>query len=176
MAENLPAKGRLVSDTVKQVFKDRMDELLVDLGRPIVLHLTPSVSDCPNCLYDSIRKRSKNVYSTGNPNPPGALNKPFLRGKKCPVCNGQGVLKTQRRANYTATISTKFKEREVLEAGIGEMDINAIKTSTVIGSYNDILTCELATIDDLEYRPLGKPVKSGLQELIRVKMFWERAQ
>jgi hypothetical protein len=176
MAESLPTKGKLVSDTVKQVFKDRMDELLVDLGRTITLHLAPSVADCPNCSYDSIRKRSKNIYNSANPNPLGSLNKPFTKGKKCPVCNAQGVLKTQRSTTYTATISSKFKEKEVLEAGIGEMDINAVKTSTVIGSYNDILNTKLAIIDDLQYRPLGKPTKSGLQELIRVKMFWERAE
>ena len=176
MAESLPTKGKLVSDTVKKVFKERMDELLVDLGRIITLHLKPSVADCPNCLFDSIRKRSKNIYNSANSNPLGTLNKPFARGKRCPVCSGQGVLRTARRVNYTATISSKFKEKEILEAGIGEMDINAVKTNTVIESFNDMLAAETATIDGLDYRPLGKPIKSGLQELIRVKMYWERAQ
>ena len=175
MAESLPTKGKLVSDTVKQVFKDRMDELLVDLGRTITLHLRPTVTDCPNCLFDSIRKRSKNIYNAANPNPAGPLNKSFARGKRCPVCGSQGVLKTARQVNYTSTISTKFKEREVLEAGIGQLDINAVKTNTVIGSFSDVLEAERATIDGLDYRPLGKPIKSGLQELIRVKMFWELA-
>jgi hypothetical protein len=174
MGESLPTKGKLVSDTVKKVFKDRMDELLVDLGRTITLHLKPVVSDCPNCLFDSIRKRSKNIYNVANSNPPGPLNKTFAKGKRCPVCGGKGVLKTARRATYTATISTKFKEREVLEAGIGQLDINAVKTNTVIESFNDVLEAQQATIDGVDYRPLGKPIKSGLQELIRVKMFWER--
>jgi hypothetical protein len=175
MAESLPNPGNLVSDTVKQVFKERMDELLVDLGRKITLHLKPSVSDCPNCLFDSTRKRSKNIYNSANPNPAGGLNKQFAKGKRCPVCRGKGILQTARTTEYTATISSKFKEEDVLREGIGSFDMNVVKTNTVIESYAEILAAELATIDGLTYTPLGKPVKTGLQELIRVKMFWERA-
>lgn len=176
MAEDLPNPGELVSDEVKQIFEDRMDELLVDLGRTITLKLKPSISDCPNCGYNSTLERSNRIYNTSNPNALGALNKPFLDGQRCPVCNDAGVLKETNEVDYTATISKTPKEHEVLQAGIGRMNPNMVKTNTVIGSYDDIKNCQLAKIDGLYYKPIGEAIKTGLQELIRVKQFWERAE
>lgn len=177
MAENLPNPGRLVTNSVKRVFKVKMDELLSDLGRPIVLNLHPTVSDCPNCTFNSVLGKSNNIYDPLNPNPlNGPLNKVFLDGQRCPVCNGQGTLNIPRTITYTATISKRFTEREILEAKIRKVTPSTIKTTTVIDSFNDINNCDSALIDGLLYRLAGEVSKTGLQQLIRVKAFWDRAE
>lgn len=40
-------------------------------------------TDCPNCIYDGIGKKSANIYQSGGPYP-------FDNGMICPYCNGDG--------------------------------------------------------------------------------------
>jgi hypothetical protein len=173
--ESLPAAGQLVSQAVKDTFSDLLDKLLVDLGREIILVLKPTQSDCPNCGFLLTTGKSNSIYNTSNPNVAGPLNRPFANGQVCPVCNGQGRLKVPRTTNYTATISKKFKARELVEAGIARVDNTVVKTNTVITSLQDIIECTSAIIDGKNYIKLGDPIKTGLQELIRVKMYWKLA-
>lgn len=173
--ESLPQSGLLVSRAVKSTFATLLDQLLVDLGRQILLVLKPTVIDCPNCSYLTATGKSNNIHNASNPNPTGPLNRAFANGQICPVCNGQGKLKTPRTTNYTATISKKFKEREIMEAGIGKFDNTMLKTNTVITSLSDIEECTSAIIDGKNYIKLCPPIKTGLQDLIRIKMYWKLA-
>ena len=92
MAETLPASGSLVSSEIKTIFKDRMDELLVDLGRKITLHLKSTVEDCPNCGFNDATRRSNRKYNSSNPNTlNGPKHRAFSDGQICPICNDQGV-------------------------------------------------------------------------------------
>jgi len=175
MGESLPSAGRLISDTLKQTFEDRMDELLVDLGRKITLHLEPTIEDCPNCGFSSILKRSNNIYNSSNPNALGPLHKVFSDGQNCPVCGSRGVLKTPRSVEYTATIKKTFRDDQI-SSSWASIKNKLAKTNTVIDSYKDIIDCSHATIDEKMYKRLGDPVKTGLQSFIRVKCFWEMVE
>jgi len=170
---SLPDRGGLVGNDVIKQFKTYMDQILVDLGRQIRLNMQPSRQDCPNCGYDSVRKRSNNRYNSSNPNPLGPLHKVFADGQRCSVCNGQGILNTTRSVDYTAGISKTIKEREIEDFDIGTFNPNLLKTTTVLGSFGDISSCENALIDGQTYKLIGKPIKTGLRDLIRVKAFWE---
>ncbi len=170
---SLPEYGGLIGNDVIKQFKTYMDQILVDLGRQIILNMPPSRQDCPNCGYDSIRKRSNNRYNNNNPNPLGPLHKEFADGQRCPVCNGQGILNTTRSVNYTAAISKTIKEREIEDHDIGTFNPNMVKTTTILSSFSDILSCVSASIDGQSYKLIGKPIKAGLRDLIRVKAYWE---
>jgi hypothetical protein len=175
MGETLPTAGKLVSSKLKAVFKSKMYELMSDLGRTITLHMPPSVADCPNCLWDHRKKKSRNTYDSTNTNTnPGPLHKPFLDGQVCPVCNGRGVLNTPQSASYTALMSSKFKEDELTVVGTSHEGV--IKTTTHIDSFQDITRAKQMSIDNYNYTPIGRPLKTGLQERIMVKMFWKMVQ
>jgi hypothetical protein len=176
MSETLPIAGSLVPQPIKDIFKEKILSIISDLGRTITLTLKPTLQDCPNCFFNSTLQKSNNKYRSANSNPLGALNKPFLDGQRCPVCNGAGRLKSPRSIDYTATISKKFNNREILEAGIGKVTLNMVKTNTVTSSLADIEACEVALIDGKLYKPIGEAIQVGLQELILIKQFWERAQ
>ncbi len=54
---------KLVTDRVKKDFKRLAQQLVLDLSQPlIIVQESPMFVDCPNCIWDSINKKSSNVF------------------------------------------------------------------------------------------------------------------
>lgn len=71
---------------LQQIFNQQLDYYLSNSGlsTPCLLNLgANNLSECPNCIYDNILKKSSNVYKSGGPIA-------FSEGNICPYCRGSG--------------------------------------------------------------------------------------
>lgn len=77
----------LTSD-IKSIVTDALDDIITELGKDCRLYYPATMSDCPNCEYDSMAGKSANRYTVGGPIP-------FEENTMCPVCAGVGELATE---------------------------------------------------------------------------------
>jgi len=72
---------------LKQLYNSMVDIMLADTGLTTQCSLvydTTKLQQCPNCIYDSISKKSANKYKSGGPIS-------FVNGQTCPYCLGKGI-------------------------------------------------------------------------------------
>ena len=113
------------------------------------------VEDCPNCVYDSMNRRSSNIYQQ---NPPGPIS--FTHGI-CPYCNGVGVLKLNSQETiYLMPIWNSKDWYNLTQSSVNLADIS-VQTVSKIDTYAKLKRATSIIIDtNLE--------KYGLPEFIRV--------
>jgi hypothetical protein len=78
----------IITAEFKQIFDDAINALLENTALTVPCTLifdNTKLQDCPNCIYDSISRKSSNIYEVGGPIP-------FITGQICPYCNGIGSL------------------------------------------------------------------------------------
>jgi hypothetical protein len=71
----------------KAIYNEAIDILLASTGLTTPCKLifeSTKLQQCPNCIYDSISKKSSNRYKSGGP-----IN--FSNGQTCPYCLGVGT-------------------------------------------------------------------------------------
>jgi hypothetical protein len=88
-----------LTDDIKQVARDAIDDLIEALGKQCQLIYASGSTQCPNCVYDNFNKRSANKYKPGGP-------QPFSPGQTCPVCGGSGVLPGQTNTEIIKMLCT----------------------------------------------------------------------
>ena len=170
MAENLPPAGRFVDQPLKDQFKETIDQVIADLGRPVRLFFQPSASGCPNC-FAGPDGSSNGLYDSSNVNPVGGrLNKPFPNGGICPVCKGSHEILTEQSVIYTATIGRASKDLDFSQEGV--FPENVVTTKMQIVAFEDIKRSTKALIDGEIFTLLRDPVKTGLQDLFYVRAYW----
>ena len=72
---------------LKDLYNQTIDILLASTGltTPCTLvYESTKLQQCPNCIYDTISKKSSNRYKTGGP-------LIFANGQTCPYCLGKGI-------------------------------------------------------------------------------------
>lgn len=72
-----------LSDDVKKIAQDAIDDLIDQLGKDCLLVYPPLPSACVNCVIDPIGNKSSNHWTRGGP-------MPFPNGSICPLCDGRG--------------------------------------------------------------------------------------
>jgi hypothetical protein len=91
----------IITQAFKDIHKYAIDALLEDDALTIPCRITYAdnkQSDCPNCIYDSQRRRSANRYQPGGPTP-------FQYGTICPYCSGHGRISSEQSEEiYLAVI------------------------------------------------------------------------
>lgn len=172
MAENLPDAGYYVDNNLKDLFVTNINQLIADLGRPVVLYMQPTASGCPNCGIGP-RGTSNGIYNSSNPFTLGAeYNKPFATGGICPVCKGTHDILTEVTVTYTATIGRAPKDINYDEVGINPT--NVYKTKMVLSAFEDLKRCKKALIDGEYCVRLRDPIQTGLKDLKYVRCWWKK--
>lgn len=171
MAENLPSSKKWLTDGVASVFSDTVDQLIVDLGRPVVLYMEPSASGCPNCSI-GFDGSSNGVYNASNPFGAGPYNRSFPTGGVCPVCKGSQKILTTVSVTYTANVNRAPKDFEAAAEGIDPQ--NVYKTKMQLCAWHDILRTKKALIDGLMCERIRDPIKTGMRTLGRVVCWWKK--
>jgi len=170
--QGLPNAGRFVTAAHKAIFKDRIEQIIADLGRTVTFVLIPRHIDCPNCGWDFTQNRSNNIYTS---NASGeTLNKSFPQGQRCPVCHGKGKLEFQRSINHTCLIGAgpPPEEFDYEEFGVKPTDVRRLKNAIAI--IEDIQQAQYANIDGVEYEKLTFVRKSGLGDVSFITTYWKR--
>ena len=98
-----------IDDNIIRIYQDGIDAIIDQLGKKLILINPRNDSDCPNCGFAF--GRSNGRYNSSNPNPAGPLNKPFVDGQICPVCQGRGKIKeAEDSTEIVSTIEWEPKE------------------------------------------------------------------
>lgn len=143
--------GKLIPTAVKKHFKKVTQQIVKDLSQPMtIVQESPFFVDCPNCIWDSINKKSSNVFNasfsgstvifSGTDQQRTITPVSFTSGR-CPVCIGEGQLFTTREICIPAMInfiaSGEFGSKYFdLPAGKEGVNFAVVKT---LACYYDLL-------------------------------------
>jgi hypothetical protein len=75
-----------INDTLVGIYQSRIDAIISQIGRNILLYFEPQISLCPNCEWDSFSKKSRNIYKLGGPR--------YFVNTVCSWCHGTGNVET----------------------------------------------------------------------------------
>lgn len=155
-----------------QIYQGRIDALINQLGKNITLQFDDQIDECPNCLVDYVRGRSRGIYKSGGP-------RPFSRGRICPWCKGSGLLRTNREMCIKGLIA--WDSRDAIDYGINVARYKAIvRIKTFLSTLSDLMRARFAIIDidksnlvNLKTQLIRSPFPVGLREDRYCISFWE---
>lgn len=119
---------------LKKEFKKSFAQYIKAMGRNVDVILKPHTVRCPNCIYDSVQKKSTNIYDLNFLRPvtvfpttsykrivypapfnvttisgvtfnPDIPNARILQTDTCPICNGDGVLRAENKTCMKAVVN-----------------------------------------------------------------------
>lgn len=121
-----------VNSGFKQMWSDAIDCMLETTACTtpcLLLTEYDTNAKCPNCIFDPITNRSRNIYQT---NPPGPI--PFSHGQ-CPYCHGWGIPNDESSQQVNLLIIWHYKDF------IGfSVDWNFVKDNTLFTPFGHIQT------------------------------------
>jgi len=153
------ASGVIPYTQFNSIYEGFMDDAMLRLGRQIMIHLPPSVSE----------DKSANTKDS-----PAGYN-PFFRGSSRPTAGGKnrGLNVEPRDIPYTAQIRHGPKPAND-HTGVGELSDEEVQTTTVYASLVDIDACVSATIDGKRYEKQKDSRPVGFSNLKYVIQVWSR--
>jgi hypothetical protein len=92
-------RSRRIGNKSKERFKTNFNNIINNFGRKIFVYLSPTTSECPNCYYDKKSRKSSGVAKVD------PSSSTYFTIGRCPVCLGDGVIKTERRRCIKGTIT-----------------------------------------------------------------------
>jgi hypothetical protein len=182
---SIPAKP------IKKEFKKRFYEFLRKNGRSITVKLPEYTVDCPNCIHDSVRGTSANIYDprfvrpvnifpgtpcqkTVYPAPfnldsspsgiqydPGILDPKPIIASVCPVCVGEGKLTADNTFCIKALVTWDPKE-EFLYASAGDEGKPICRIKTFSKDYSLCKNAESFIVDGVSCKLHIPPRLKGL--------------
>ena len=161
-----------ISDTLIDIYQSRIDAVINQLGKSVLLEFDPIQEPCINCEFEMIRGRSRGIYKAGGP-------RPFVRGRQCPYCKGRGFTETSVQKCIRCLI--KWNPRDAENYGIslnGRNDV--VRLKTYLYNYDELTRAiyaipDYAIIDQIKskVRLIQSPIIVGLQESRYCISFWE---
>ena len=167
-----PTASIQISDTLIDIYQSRIDALINQLGKHVLLEFAPTRTPCTNCYYDTIRKRSNGIYRPGGP-------RSFARGRKCPYCKGHGFLQTTVTECIHALL--KWNPSEAEDYGICVTDHQGVvRIKTYLTHISSLMRAETAIVNyaiqdvlKMRVRKIKGPIPVGLREDRYCISFWE---
>jgi hypothetical protein len=170
----------IITAVHKQTFKDMINALLEDTALTVPCKLVfenTKLQDCPNCIYDSISRKSSNRYNTGGPIP-------FIDGQICPYCVGVGSLSFSNEEElYLGIIKPAFFGMAPLELESVNFVDGKIQSLCSIQYYAKIKNASHVIIDtnitDLslnKYIRYRDPIPMGFGDNSFIVTTWQSVQ
>jgi len=167
-----PTASIQISDELIDIYQSRIDALINQIGKNVLLEFTPTKEPCTNCFEDVIQGKSRGVYRPGGPIP-------FDRGRKCPYCKGKGFL--ERETTRCIKCLIKWNPREIKNYGITTTKYNGIiRLKAFLEDCDDLIRAKTAIIDydiigNFKFRAklIKGPTPVGLREDRYCVSFWE---
>lgn len=161
-----------IKDSLIRIYQSRIDALINQLGKNIFLEFDPTRDPCPNCVFDTRRERSTNVYKIGGP-------RPFARGRKCPYCKGRGFIETA--VNKCIKCLIKWSPKEIKNFGIAVTRKKGIvRLKAFLTDADDLRRAKTMIVNHdivdkmkLRMRLIRGPTPVGLREDRYCISFWE---
>lgn len=138
-----------ISEDIKSIAADAIEDLIDQLGKDCLLVYPPIYEDCLNCIFDEIGNKSSNHWKSG-----GSI--PFSNGSVCPNCSGQGKHAIEMTKAIRLLISSDLRSfTKGLPPNIQVPD-GAILTKGKMIDFADVLQCRKII------------VQTGLQSSVRL--------
>jgi hypothetical protein len=167
---------KLVTRKVKENFKRLTQQLVLDLSQPLVIvQESPMFVDCPNCIWDSINKKSSNIFDASFAGPITIFSGtdqertispfPFTLGR-CPVCIGEGQLFTNQEICIPAMvnfISGRGPDGRFIDLPAGKEGENLVIVKTLACHYELIENNHIFVIHgNVKCEKFNPPILRGL--------------
>ena len=167
---------KLVSEKVKKDYKKLMQQLVLDLSQSVrIIQESPMFVDCPNCVWDSINKKSSNVFQSSFTSPIvifGGTDQErtvtatsFTEGR-CPVCIGEGQLFTTKEICIAAMVNFVGKDDRggrFLDLPAGKEGMNFLVVKTLACNYELLLNNEIFMVHNaVKCEKFTPPIVRGL--------------
>lgn len=167
-----PTASIQISETLIDIYQSRIDALINQLGKHVLLEFTPIPVPCINCFYDVIRKRSNGIYRPGGP-------RPFVRKQKCPYCKGRGFLEEPVNECIHALLKWNPKEAEDYGIAISQYQ-GVVRIKTYLQHITSLMRAETAIVNyaikdilTMRVKKIKGPIPVGLREDRYCISFWE---
>ncbi len=166
----------LVPSRVKQQFKKLAQRLVLDLSQSLrIIQESPSFVDCPNCIWDSINKKSSNVFDSSFVAPTTifastdqerVISPTSFSEGRCPVCFGEGQLFTKKEVCIPAMVNFIGRDERggrFLDLPAGKEGVNFLVVKTLVCHYELLLNNEIFLIHNaVKCEKFQPPIVRGL--------------
>lgn len=167
-----PLASIQISNELIGIYQSRIDALINQLGKNIILEFEKIKVRCPNCKFDTMRGRSTGIHIPGGP-------RPFARGRRCPWCKGNGFEEVDNNKCIKALL--KWNPKDAINYGItlsDHKDVVRIKTfltelDDLVRSKTVVANADITNIAILRVKLLQSPIPVGLREDRYCISFWE---
>jgi RNA polymerase subunit RPABC4/transcription elongation factor Spt4 len=164
-----------LTDDIKQIASDAIDDLIDQLGKDCRLIYPDKVSDCPNCIFNPVTQKSSNKYQSGGPFP-------FQDGTICPVCHGNGRLQSEQTETIKMLCSWNPRQWIILPGNINVPN-SMVQTKgyltdlpKVLRSRKMVLQIPIEPYNKYQFELQGEPIDQG--NIIQGRYFiavWKRS-
>jgi hypothetical protein len=167
----------IITEEFKTLHKNMIDSLLESTALTVpcrINYKATKTEDCPNCIYDSMNRRSSNIYQDGGPIP-------FTHGM-CPYCNGVGILQlNSEEIIYLMPIWSSKDWYNLTQSSVNLADIS-VQTMSKIETYAKLKRATSIVIDTTiekyglpEFVRVGDPEICGLGTSTHIITSWKRS-
>ena len=168
---------RLVTTRVKNEFKKFTQQLVRDLSQNLtIVQESPMFVDCPNCVWDSINKKSSNIFQSSFTTPiiifsstdqQETISPISFTGGRCPVCIGEGQLFTSKQICISAMVNflspTDDRRGGFVQMAAGKEGKNTLLIKTLACHYELILNNEIFMVHNgIKVEKFSAPIVRGL--------------
>lgn len=167
-----PTASIQIKPSLISIYQSRIDALINQLGKNVYLEFDPIRGPCPNCTYDTLRKRSTGIYKTGGP-------RPFARGRKCPHCKGRGFEETLVNKCIRCLIKWNPKDAENFGISVSNHK-DIVRLKTYLYNFDRLKRAKFAITNydimnmiKLKVKLIQEPILVGLRESRYCISFWE---
>jgi len=157
----------IVTPAIRKIYRDLIKEVVEDLHKPILISLPPAKEDCPNCIWDSINRRSSGKFDAsfvtpvvifGNTITPTS----FSRGR-CPICAAVGYLEELTERNVKALVRWNPGAAEDIEyTPVGREGKSVVRIKVLRSDFDLVRTAVSFLVDGVRCELLRPPTIRGL--------------
>lgn len=177
-----------IRPTTRRKHKHAIRDVLKGLSRKVLIYKQPVKSECTNCYFDKFTNRStgkckwtvaeaeqkQSDYENANPIPEGTCETRFVsnvrykwfRYGRCPVCHGDGYLKTKRRTWADCVVAWNPRTRgggnETVYTPAGTEGSTIVELKTDPKYYDVFKNCDYIVVDGIECKISRPPIFRGL--------------
>lgn len=175
----------LIPGSFKKRYKQVIQQVLLDLSQPLVIvQESPLFVDCPNCIWDSINKKSANIFDAsfvaainifvGTDQERTITPLSFTQGR-CPVCIGEGQLFTNKEICIPAQINflgSGSRGGEFQSLPAGKEGVNFVLVKSLACNYDLLARNSIFVIHNNikceKYRPPFVRGLGGVEAVVEV--------
>ncbi len=166
---------QLIPNRVKKQFKKITQRLVLDLSQPLrIIQESPSFVDCPNCVWDSVNKKSSNIFQSSftssetifaSTDQERVISPVSFTEGRCPVCIGEGQLFTRKEVCIPAMINFITRDRggRFIDLPAGKEGLNFLVIKTLACNYELLLNNSIFVVhNNVKCEKFTPPFVRGL--------------